>query len=373
MRIAMIGQRGVPATYGGIERYVEELGSRLAARGHEVTVFVRTNYARERPPTHRGLRLRYLPTVGTKHLDAIVHTALSTASAGGSKFDVIHFQGLGPGLLAPLAQLLASAAIVLTVHGLDHERGKWGWFARQVLRTGCLASARIPDATIANAHWLVDYYAREYGASLHYVPNGIAEVARVEPGTITQDLQVEPGRYILFVARFVPEKGVDLLLTAFSKLSTDLKLLLVGDSTFSNEYADHVRQLAKTDRRVIVAGFVYADALAELFTNAAIFVTASLVEGMPLTLLTAAAYDIPIIASDIPAHREALGSSAIGHLLTPPGDSAAIADAMAATLQNPNKAREAARKNRERILAHHDWDSAALRTEQVYEQALAAK
>ncbi len=371
MRIAMVGQRGVPATHGGVERYVEELGARLVARGHEVTVYVRRNYAAERPTTHRGIRLAYLPTIGTKHLDAIVHTALCLWASRGKRYDVIHFQGIGPGLLVPLAKVSSSAVIVLTVHGLDQERGKWGWFARRALSIGCWVSAHLPDATIANARWLVAYYATRYRKTLRYVPNGVvATMARI-PGSFSRDLKLDPGRYLLFVARFVPEKGVETLLYAFSGLKTDFKLVVVGDSTYSNAYVRRVRRLAERDRRVVLTGFVYGDELAELFSNTALFLTASFVEGMPLTLLTAVGYGVPVIATNIPAHAEALGRSEVGHLLVAAGDRLALARAIEDTLGDLDGARQAARRNRERILEHYNWDDAAALTEQVYRQALA--
>jgi glycosyltransferase involved in cell wall biosynthesis len=199
----------------------------------------------------------------------------------------------------------------------------------------------------------------------------VGQVTSVEHGTFSRGLGLMPQRYILFVARFVPEKGADILLRAFSRIRTDIKLVLVGDSTFSTGHADRVRQLARKDARVILTGFVYGTELAELFTNATMFVTPSLIEGMPLTLLTAAAYRLPIVASDIPAHSEFFGSSSIGHRLVPAGDSLALAGAIEATLQDLNATRWSARVNRDRVLSHYDWDEAALQTEQIYRKALA--
>src|SRR5436305_15215198 len=149
MRIAFIGTRGVPATFGGIEHHVEEVGSRLAARGHDVTVYCRANYVPDGTSEHKGMRLARLPTVSSKRLDAIVHSALSTARALGQGYDVVHFHALGPGVLTPVPRYASRARVVQTVHGLDDERAKWGPGARAMLRGGSWLSAHVPDATVA--------------------------------------------------------------------------------------------------------------------------------------------------------------------------------------------------------------------------------
>jgi hypothetical protein len=174
LKIAMIGQRGVPATFGGIEHHVEELGSRLVDRGHEVTVFCRPNYVSNGRRDYRGMRLQHVPTVGTKHFDAIAHSATSTVAAMRDSYDVIHYHALGPGLLAFAPRLASRAKVVLTVHGLDHERAKWGLVARSVLKTAGWLSARVPDATITVSRSLTDYYANHHRRRAVYIPNGVA-------------------------------------------------------------------------------------------------------------------------------------------------------------------------------------------------------
>ena len=165
MRIAMIGQRGIPATFGGVEHHVEELGSRLAERGHQVTVYSRSNYTSERQTIYRGMRPRYLPTVSSKHLDAIVHSTLSTVDAMLADADIVHYHAVGPGLPAVLPRYLSGAKVVLTVHGLDAERAKWSRSAQLVLRFGQWMSARVPDATIVVSRDLAHHFRDRYGRS----------------------------------------------------------------------------------------------------------------------------------------------------------------------------------------------------------------
>ncbi|MBV9411863.1 MAG: glycosyltransferase family 4 protein [Acidimicrobiia bacterium] len=158
MRIAFIGTRGVPATFGGIEHHVEEVGSRLAGRGHDVTVYCRANYVPEGEETYKGMRLVRLRTVSSKRLDAIVHSALSTARALGQGYDIVHFHALGPGVMTPVTQYASRARVVQTVHGLDDERAKWGSAASALLRGGGWLSARVPDATVVVSRTLSEHY-----------------------------------------------------------------------------------------------------------------------------------------------------------------------------------------------------------------------
>ncbi len=193
LRIAMIGQRGVPATFGGVERHVEELGSRLAERGHEVVVYGRTNYVREHLTTYRGMHVRNLPTVNSKHLDAIVHSGISTLDAMARRVDVVHYHAIGPGLPSLIPRYLSGAKVVQTVHGRDAERAKWGPAARTVLQTAEWLSARVPDATIVVARNLADHYRRDYRRPTWVIPNGVEPRARRAPSAIADRWELEPG------------------------------------------------------------------------------------------------------------------------------------------------------------------------------------
>lgn len=370
LRIAMIGQRGIPATYGGVEHHVEELGSRLAAFGHDVTVYCRTNYCQERALEHRGMRLRHLPTVGTKHLDTIVHSFLSTLDAVARRYDVIHYHALGPGLMAPLARMMTTARIVQTVHGMDNERAKWNRVGRNVLGLGAWTSARVPHETITVSRALADHYATIYGRRATAVPNGVAPGHGVAAHRIRDRWGLSAGGYVLFVGRLVPEKQPDVLLRAFAGVSGDLRLVIAGDSSHTDGYARTLREMAARDPRVVMPGYVYGDELAELYGNAAAFVLPSSLEGLPLTLLEAISFGCPVVASDIPPHREVLLRDGPGHRLVPAGDERALREALLATLEAPAAAVAAAAGLRETIMARYDWDAVAADTCAVYGRAL---
>jgi glycosyltransferase involved in cell wall biosynthesis len=367
LRIAMIGSRGVPARWGGIERHVEELSALLAARGHDVTVFCRSNYVPGGMTEHRGARLRRLPTVGTKHLDAIVHSAIATLPATASRFDIVHYHAIGPGLMAVLPRWLSPARVVLTVHGLDDQRAKWGRGAAMVLRTAGWLSGRVPDATVVVSRDLERHYRQRHPRQpVFYIPNGVTPPPRRPPDGALARLGLTPGRYLLFVGRFVPEKAPDLLVRAFRRVPGDSRLVLTGNSSFTNDYVQALRERAAEDPRVVLAGFVYGADLEELYGNAAAFVLPSELEGLPLTLLEAAAAATPVVVSSIPPHVEVVGDDGPGHRLVAPGDEVTLGHVLAQVLANPAHERTGAAALADRVRRGYRWPAAAATTERVY-------
>ena len=372
-RIAFIGQRGVPATIGGIEHHVEEIGSRLVARGHDVTVFSRSNYTARHLIEHRGMHVRYIPTAPTKHLEALVHSGLSTAAAmapGPNRADILHFHAIGPSVFTPLPRALTRRGVVLTIHGLDYDRDKWGVGARAALRSAGWISAHVPHATITVSRNLADYYLRRYGREAHYIPNGVAAPVHRPPRVITERFGLHGGDYALFLGRLVPEKAPDLLLRAFRRVDTAARLVIAGGSSFTDRYVQELEAAAARDSRVLMVGPVRGELLDELYTNAALFVLPSSLEGLALTLLEAASYRLPIVASDIPPNREVLGSDGPGGRLVPSGDEAALAQALATTLGALDDARNGACRLGDRVIAEYDWDEVTDATEAVYETVL---
>lgn len=389
--IAMIGQKGLPATFGGIERHVEEIGWRLAARGHTVRVYCRDSYAddgaegsegsassegsaRARTQQYRGMVLRTAPTIGTKHLDAIVHSGTSTVLAMAARSDIVHYHALGPGLAAPLPRYLSRAKVVQTVHGLDHQRGKWGRGAQAVLGTAHWLSGRVPDRTIVVSQALGEHYHQEFGRQATYIPNGVDEPPVLPPTQITERFGLVPGRYAVFVGRHVPEKAPDQLLRAFADVPGDHRLVIVGDSSFSDDYTRELRELGSRDPRVLFTGYAFGDLLSELYRHAGVFVQPSLLEGLPITLLEAASYGIPVLASDIAPHLEVLGASAPGRRTFRTGDVGALTQALTAALEaaaGPDgpagrAERDGAELLRKEVLAGYNWEDATDQLERLY-------
>jgi len=368
LRIAMVGLRGLPATYGGIERHVEELGSRLAERGHEVTVFCRPDYTSERG-VYRGMRLVPLPTASSKHLEATVHSAIAAAATVGRGYDIVHFHALGPGLFSPIPKLLTRAGVVQTIHGLDDQRSKWGGGAQQVLGLARRLSARVPDEVVVVSEELRRVYQDEHGRRTTYVPNGAPQVSLREPGEVLVRLGLQAGRYLLFLGRLVPEKDPALLLRAFARVETDQRLVLVGGSSHTDDYAQTLSELAQQDPRVVMAGYLYGDDLTEVMSSAGLFVQPSLLEGLPITLLEAAAFELPVVVSDIAPHQEVVPVSGPGRRVFPAGELDGLAEALRAELTAPEASRVGGLALSADVRKRYDWDDATERLERVYRAA----
>jgi glycosyltransferase involved in cell wall biosynthesis len=370
LRVAMIGQRGVPATFGGVERHVEELGALLAARGHDVTVYNRRNYVDDDRSDYRGMHVRTLSTIGTKHLDAIVHSGLSTVDAMRRGVDIVHYHAIGPGFPSFVPRTLSRAKVVQTVHGRDAERAKWSPAARTILRTGEWLSARVPDATVVVSRDLADHYRTRFGRTTTYIPNGVHEPTTRPASEITERFGLCGGDYALFVGRMVPEKEPDLLVRAFRDIAGDHRLVLAGGSSYTNEYVRSVESLARSDPRVLMPGYVYGPLLDELYTNAAVFVLPSTLEGLPLTLLEACAYGTPVVVSDIEPNLEIVGADGPGHRVFRAGDRDDLTRALGRALDDSVVERSAAQDLKGRVLADYRWDAAADATEAVYASVL---
>jgi len=312
-----------------------------------------------------------LGTVGTKHLDAICHSVLSSAIALRRGVDIVHYHALGPGLAAPLPKWLSAARVVQTIHGRDDQRAKWAPPARAVLKLGSWMSARVPDATVVVSRDLAAFYRQRYQQEVDYVPNGVTLTGGGRAGATLDRLGLQPGRYLLFVGRLVPEKAPDLLIKAFRAVPGDLKLAIVGGSSFSSSYSKVLADLAADDARVCLPGFQYGGALQELYSNAAAYVSPSTLEGMPLTLLDAAGSGTPVVASDIPAHLEVLGRrDGPGRRLFASGDEVGLVNALLRSLADPVGERRGAGLLRDDVLPVYQWDRAAASTEAVYERIL---
>lgn len=358
LRIAFIGGRGVIGKYSGIETYYEEAGARLAEMGHAVTAYCRT-YFTPATPVHRGIRVIRLPTIQSKHLETLIHTFLSTIHACFSNFDVVHYHTLGPSLFSFVPRLFGKKTIV-SVQGLDWKRKKWGPVARWALKFCEWTSARLPNRTVVVSRTLQEHYRSQYATECSYIPNGTQIRTRRILGYL-KSVDLEPGSYVLFLGRLSPEKNCHLLIDAFEKLDTPVKLVFGGGSSHTNDYVARLRE--RQSERIIFLNWLSGDALEEVLTNACIFVLPSDIEGLSLALLDAMGAGVCVLASDVPENMEAIGDAgfAFKH-----GDAHDLQRMLALLLSNRVARENAGRRAQERVRQRYLWETVVTETQGVY-------
>jgi glycosyltransferase involved in cell wall biosynthesis len=356
----MIGQKGIPATYGGIERHVEEIAVRLAERGHEVDVYSRLYYSHQRG-MYRGVRIRRLPSVNTKHLDTITHCAVSTVDAVFRRYDIVHYHALGPSVFSGLPRAVGSKTVV-TVHGLDWERGKWGRLAAWFLRNCEIPAIHFPNRTIVVSKTLKEYFARKHGSETVLIPNG-ANAGVYRPMNKLKKYGLDQHRYVLFVGRLVPEKGCHHLLEAFRKLDTNVRLVMAGGSSFSDGYVELLEKIRGGDERIVMLGYVYGDILDELWSNAYLVVQPSILEGLSISLIEAISHGKCVLASDIPENLEVVSDCAVTFQTRDVDD---LREKMGHLLTNPGVVAEVAQRCRLHAERHYSWNRIVDATESVY-------
>lgn len=365
LRIAFIGQKGMPPHFGGIEFHVDELARRLAARGHDVSVYVRNWYTPRHLRVHEGVRLLHAPTLHTKHLDAALHSLTASLHAVLQDYDVVHYHGLGPSVFASIARL-RGYTVVVTVHALDWERPKWGVIARALLKTGERAAVRIPEATVVVSRLLETYFSTKYRRRVNYIPNGVTAPSISPPQLISERYGLRGNDYVLYVGRLVPEKRVEWLIRAFRQTTSSLQLVVAGHDDDARGYARQLRETAGGDPRVLFVGTVGGRIKEELLSNAVLYVTASNVEGLPIAVLEAMAHGRCCLASDIPAHQEIIATGRDG-LLFDCNDIVDLVTRLAAALRGGDGYREAlGEAARLKVCEHYTWDRVADLTEELY-------
>lgn len=300
MKIAMIGQKGIPAVSGGVEKHVEEIAIRLVQQGHEVTVYCRNTYIKKNIKEYKGVKLVTINTIPSKSLDAIVYTFKATMHSIFQGYEVYHYHALGPASLSFIPKIFRKK-VVVTIHGLDWQREKWGRFAKAYLKFGEYITGHFADKILSVSKNLTGYFMDKYNRTQEeviYISNGVNIEPRMDPKEIKK-LGLSRDGYILFLARLVPEKGAHYLVEAFNMLSTDKKLVIAGGTSFSDDYIEELNILAKKNKNIIFTGNVEGKLLAELYSNCTLYVLPSDIEGMPLTLLEALSYGKRVLVSDI--------------------------------------------------------------------------
>ena len=317
LRIAMLGHKWMPSREGGVEVVVEELSTRMVQRGCQVVCYNRKgNYKSKKrfhkkgTPEYKGVRLKGVMTINRRGLSAVTSSVVGAVKCAFGPYDVVHFHSEGTCGMLWLPKLLGKRCVV-TVHGLDHRRAKWGWFASAYIMLGEKIAVKTADRIIVLSADTQDYFRRVYGRKTHFIPNGVNRPQVVKADRIQKKLGLKKDGYILFLGRIVPEKGLLYLIRAFQKVKTDKKLVIAGGSSDTNRFMAKLKSISQPDPRILFTGFIQGRLLEELYSNAYLYVLPSDLEGMPLSLLEAMSYGNCCLVSDIPECAEVVEDHAV--------------------------------------------------------------
>ena len=307
MRIAIIGTRGVPANYGGFETFAEQFGERMVQRGHQVTIYGRDQWIDRKVSTYRGMDIVRLPAPRSKYLETVVHTLFSAFHLLGRRHDIVYICN-SANVPAAIVLLLARRRVVLNVDGLEWQRAKWNAIGRLYYRACAWVAAHLPIEVVTDARVIQEHYRSRYGRETHYFPYGTDLEPVPDDGTLGR-LGLEAGRYVLYVSRLEPENNAHVVIDAYSRVTADLPLAIVGDAPFASAYIASLH--ATTDQRVRFLGAIYGHGYLVLRSHATVYVQATEVGGTHPALVEAMGYGNAIVANDVPEHRETLGDAGL--------------------------------------------------------------
>ena len=374
MKIAVIGAKGLPPNQGGIEHYCAEIYPRMVSQGHSVDLYARSSYSEVpafKTTEFDGVRVISLPCPGLRGADAFFTSALAALLTGLKKYDVVHFHALGPSLFAFVPKVFSSSKVVVSCHGLDWKRNKWGKKSSSLIHYGERSAVKFADEIIIVSKDLQHYFTQTYDRETIYIPNAPTSYANSDPSFAhIRSLGLTPQKYILFLGRLVPEKCPDLLIKAFQHLENqDWKLVLAGGNSDAMSFSSSLIDMASDNPNIIFAGEILGRHLSEMMRGAGLFVLPSDLEGMPLALLEAMQEGIPVLASDIAPHRQLLQANQKSNdrgVLFETGNCKDLVRQMKWAIEHPDDLMAMAEEARSHVKAEYNWDVIAYNTLQVY-------
>jgi len=374
MKIAVIGLRGIPSCYGGIEKHCEEIYSRLVKSGHKITIFVRSEFINPEYKPPKGITLKPVWTVRSKHLATPVHSFFSLLYCIFANFDIIHFHAQGPCIFAWMPKLFnPKTKLVFTCHGIDWKRNKWNFMASGIIKLGEVLSAKLFQNQIVVSDDLHDYYRKTYSINPIKITNGSNIASGKLASIIRKEYGLEEKSYILSIGRLVPEKSIHKLIEIYKRITpdrTDKKLVIAGAIAATDSYGEYLKDLAKDDKRIIFTGMVEGETLKEIYSNAYLYVSASDLEGLPLTLLEAMSYGVPALVSNIPPHVEMIEDDEENGYIFYSSRLSDMKQKLESVLSIPAyQLTEMGIKGREKIRIDHNWEDVTRKHELVYKLA----
>jgi len=371
MKIAFIGQKGIPAKQGGIEKHVQELSTRLAQYGLDVTIYSRYHYTHSQQNNYHGVNIINLPSINTKHLDAITHTLFSTIHALFQGYDIIHYQGVGPSLLSWIPRIFCPRTkVVSTFHCLDSQHQKWGYIARTFLTLGEWTTCHFSHQTIVVSKILKKYCQWKFNRDAFYIPNGASLTQKPKldyEKKILNKYNLKKDDYILSVSRLTQHKGIHTLIQAYLKTKTTKKLVIVGSSADTDNYVNYLMELAKNNPNIIFTGQLIGTKLDVIYKNAYLFVQPSETEGLSVALLEAMSYHTPALTSNIKENLEVINNHGLKFQNR---NISSLTQQINYALDHPIIIKELAQAASKKVEREYNWDTITKNTATLYHNLL---
>lgn len=363
MKIAMIGHKRIPGREGGVEVVVEELSKRMALN-NKVICYNRKKKGVSTIKEYEGVKIITVPTIEKKSLDALIYSFFATIHALFQKYDVIHYHALGPSVMLIIPHIFGKKTVV-TVHGLNYKTPKWKGFGAKYIMLGERISAKYADEIIVLSKEQQKYLKEKYNRDSIFIPNGVT----INEFNIDKDFlnryDISADNFILFVSRIVPGKGLENLIDAYNNLDTDMPLLIVGGTSFVDEFYNNILEKCKSNDKIRIVGFVEGEDLFKLYAAAKLYVFPSEAEGMPMCLLEALSCNAKCLVSDIPENKE-VGKDYVQYFKV--GDTKDLTKRIKKCLEESNKSFE--KESKTYIEENYDWDVITSQTIDAYSKIL---
>lgn len=365
----MLGHKRIPSREGGIEIVVEELATRMAQLGHDVTCYNRKgkhvmdkNIEENHLNEYKGVHIKPVFTIDKRGLSAMSASFFASIKAAFSKADVVHFHAEGPCATLWIPKLFGKRCIA-TIHGLDHQRAKWGKLASTYIMMGEKCAVKHADEIIVLSKGVQEYFKETYGRKTVFIPNGVNKPKIVEPNLIQQKFKLNKDDYILYLGRIVPEKGIHYLIEAYNQIKTEKKLVIAGGSSDTDEYFEKLKEMANNNKNIIFTGFVQGQILDELYSNAYIYCLPSDLEGMPLSLLEAMSYGNCCLVSNIEECTSVIEDKGISFKK---GNVQDFQDKLDNLLKDKERVEKLSSESSDYICQKYSWDTVTKKTLDLY-------
>ena len=369
MKIAMIGHKRVPSREGGVEIVVEELSTRLVKMENQVDIYNRrgknvqdknADKQNKKMKEYKGAKIITIPTINKKGIDALLYSFFASVRALFGKYDILHYHAEGCCAMLWIPHLFKKR-IIVTIHGLDWQRSKWGGLATKYIKFGEKLAVKYADEIIVLSKGVKQYFKDTYNRNTNFIPNGVNKPIIREANIINEKFGLKRNSYILFLARIVPEKGLQYLIDAYKQIDTDIKLVIAGGASHTNDFLETIKKKASEDNRIIMTGFVQGEELEELFSNCLVYCLPSDVEGMPISLLEAMSYGNICLVSNIEENTQVVGKFGITFEKSNVEDLKHKIEQIIQQKQIINK-----KQIQDYILKKYNWDDVVKRTEKLY-------